>query len=166
MALQPAPIAAAILIAALSACASSSSEPRDGALSAEADSLGATQRIESCVDRLLSRANVLGASSTAVRRYGRNTYCARFERRNWIYDDGALSIKAHKWLQAGRTCVVGREGDKTRTVPCEEVGPRGLECALLHHVRRSEVRKYVERLQGEGDVECDDETPLHELGVP
>jgi hypothetical protein len=42
---------------------------------------------------------------------------------------------------------------------------RILDCALLHHVRRSEVRDYVERLQREGAVECDDGAPLDDLGV-
>jgi hypothetical protein len=40
-----------------------------------------------------------------------------------------------------------------------------LDCALLHHVRAGEVRDYLERLRLESAVQCDDGTPLDELGV-
>jgi hypothetical protein len=54
------------------------------------------------------------------------------------------------------------------TIPCEELdrGPKVLDCAILHHVRRSEVRKYVEDVERERDVRCDDGTAVGALGVP
>lgn len=127
-------------------------------------------RIESCVDRLLQRATTQDANEDDARRYARQTYCARFESHGWIYDDGVLSIGAQTWLEEGATCATGSEGQPTRTLPCEELdapGTRTLDCALLHHIRRSEVQEYVERLKRERPViECDDGTPVDDLGVP
>lgn len=157
-----------LLAAGLSACGSGSGEARDSAPSAEPDAAAA--RIESCVDRLLRRATTPEAYEDEARRYARDTYCARFEENGWIYDDGVLSIGAHAWLEEGGTCATGSEGQPIRTVPCEELDPPGTRrvvCALLHHVRRSEVQEYVERLQRKRSViECDDGTPVEELGVP
>lgn len=104
-----------------------------------------------------------------ARRYARDTYCDRFERKGWIYEDGALSLAANTWLEMGARCAAGSEGNPIRTVPCEEewrANTRRLDCGLLHHVRRSEVRKHIEQLQHESRVECDDGTPLGHLGVP
>jgi hypothetical protein len=118
---------------------------------------------------LLSRATAQDANDEGARRYARDVYCARFERRGWIYEDGALRIAAHIWLEEAATCAAGSEGEPTRTVPCEEerhISGWRLECAILHHVRRSEVTDYVAQLQREGAVECDDGTPLDKLGVP
>jgi hypothetical protein len=118
---------------------------------------------------LLERATAQDASDENARRYARDTYCARFETNGWIYEDGALSIAAHTWLEEAGTCATGSEGEPTKTVPCEQErrsGRQKLDCALLHTVRRSEVRDYVERLQREGSVECDDGTRLDNLGVP
>jgi hypothetical protein len=132
------------------------------------NSTAAEGRIERCADRLLRAATAQDASDEDARRYVREGYCARFEGRGWVYEDGALSIAAHIWLEDSATCAAGTEGEPTKTVPCEEErrsGRRTLECALLRHVRRSEVRKYVERLRREGGVECDDRTPLDDLGV-
>lgn len=149
-------VAVATFVAALAACGSGTST-------------SATGRIDSCVDRMLERATGADASGEAARRYTRDTYCARFEQDGWIYEDGALSIAAHAWLEEGASCATGAEGEPTRTVPCEEErrgGARVLDCALLHHVRDGEVGDYLERLRLEGAVECDDGTPLDELGVP
>jgi hypothetical protein len=109
-----------------------------------------------------------GASKQAARRYVKQTYCARFEQHGWIYDDGALSIAAQKWLDSGGRCATGSEGTATRTVPCEQVtrDDSTLDCALLHHVRRTEVIAYVAALGRKRVVRCDDGTPLKELGVP
>jgi hypothetical protein len=142
-----------LLAAALGACGSSSGEPR----------------VERCVDRLLGDADPRDARADAGRRYVRETYCERFGRNGWIYEDGALSIAAHTWLEEGGTCETGMAGEPARTVPCDEIrepGPERLECGLLRHVRRIEVRDYVERRRREGAVECDDGTPLDGLGVP
>jgi hypothetical protein len=35
---------------------------------------------------------------------------------------------------------------------------------MLRHVRRSEVRNYLAKLRD--DVECDDKTPVEQIGVP
>ena len=124
-------------------------------------------RVERCVDRLLSRAESVSHDDEAARDYTRRTYCERFEKNGWVYADGALSIAAHEWLVEGGMCAVGSEDEPTHTVPCEELEDRRrLDCAMLRHVRRSEVRQYVSELRSEGDVACDDGTPLSALGVP
>jgi hypothetical protein len=158
-----------LLAAALSACGSRGGEVLDGAASSKRSSAAATGRVERCVDRFLRQATAQGTSEEVARRYVRDTYCARFERKGWVYEDGALSIAAQTWLEEAATCATASDGMPTRTVPCEEERHAGgwrLECALLHHVRRSEVRDYVEQLRREDAVECDDGTPLHDLGVP
>jgi hypothetical protein len=109
------------------------------------------------------------ADKEAARRYARNTYCARFEHKGWVYEDGALSIAVQTWLEKGARCATGGEGVPARPVPCKPElrgGVRVLECALLHSVRRSEVRDYIDRLRTNGAVECNDGTALDELGVP
>ena len=113
---------------------------------------------------MVSRATVSNASKEEVRRYIETTYCGRFERNGWVYEDGALNIAVQKWLQESETCATASAGEPARTVPCQETGP--IECALLHHVRRSEVKAYIEELQRKGEVRCDDGTSVEELGVP
>jgi hypothetical protein len=130
---------------------------------------GATSRIDSCVLRLL-HAQTRAPLAREAARYVRKAYCEPFEEHGWIYVDGALSIAARTWLEAGARCATasGMAGEPTKTVPCEEVagpGPRMLECALLHHVRRVEVQRYIRRLERETPVRCDDGTPVHQLGV-
>jgi hypothetical protein len=152
-------LAMALVVALLTACGGNT----------EAGADPAAARVERCVDRLLEHATPAGASEETLRRYTRETYCARFERRGWVYEDGALSIAAQTWLEEGVTCATARAGEPAQTVPCEQERPPGareLECALLRHVRKSEVVAYLERLQREGEVACDDGTPLDELGVP
>jgi hypothetical protein len=149
----------ALLTASLSACGASGADPTQAAAA----------RVERCVDRLLERATHDGASEETLRRYARDTYCARFASHGWVYDDGALSIQAHRWLKQSGTCSTQAAGEPAQTVPCEQVRPPGqreLECALLRQVRRSEVEAYLGPLQREGVVKCDDGTPLDELGVP
>ncbi len=163
-------LAVLILCATVSACGSGSSGLRDETPSSARLSPAAASRIERCVDRLLrntTRQNA--ADKEAARRYARKTYCARFEEKGWVYEDGAVSIAAQAWLDQGATCVRGGEGEPTRTVPCEvdrSGGVQTLDCALLHIVRRSEVREYVDRLETNGAVKCDDGTALGKLGVP
>lgn len=127
-------------------------------------------RIDRCVDRLLQDTTTQGAADKeAARRYARNTYCARFEQNGWIYDDGAVSIAVQTWLENGGKCAIASEGQPATTVSCAAERGGGvliLDCALLHVVRRSEVRGYIERLQTTGPVKCDDGTALDELGVP
>lgn len=115
----------------------------------------------------------------AARRYVETTYCARFARRGWVYGDGSLSIDAHTWLEQGgrEVCAEAEEaseGEPTkpaRTIPCDELGAEGpgmiADCALLQHVRESEVREYLDQLRRRhGSVECEDGTPLDGLGAP
>jgi hypothetical protein len=124
-------------------------------------------RVERCVDRLVSRAESGPGDEESARAYVRTTYCERFERNGWVYEDGALSIAAQEWLDEAGTCAVGGEDEPTRTAPCEEVEDRRrFNCALLHHVRRSEVRGYVEARRREGPFTCDDGTRVEELGAP
>ena len=102
-----------------------------------------------------------------ARRYVEDTYCARFEKNGWIYDDGALSIAAQEWLDSSGTCAAQTTGEPSRTVPCEEV-MRGdpIDCALLHHVRKREIKAYLAEQRLQDRVRCDDGTPLDQLGVP
>ena len=148
-------LAMAFLAAALTACGSSGETGGDPAAT----------RVERCVDRLLERTATDGTSEEDLRRYARDTYCARFEEQGWVYDDGALRIAAQHWLEQGATCATETAGEPPETGPCEQVGSP-LDCALLRHVRRSEVAAYLEQLQRAGPVECDDGTPLDDLGVP
>jgi hypothetical protein len=98
-------------------------------------------------------------------------YCEPFERRGWVYENGTVSIDAYLHVaNAGEeTCSSAKVGEPSKTIPCEELTrgaePQVLNCAVLHLVPRSEVRKYVGGLQQRGDVACDDGTPLDELGA-
>ena len=63
------------------------------ALSAH-ESLAANSRVERCVDRLLQHARTQDAPDKAIaRRNVRRSYCARFEKEGWVYEDGALRIR-------------------------------------------------------------------------
>ena len=101
-----------------------------------------------------------------MRHYVSVTYCDRFARNGWVYADGALSIAAQRWLLRGGRCATATPGGTAKTVPCESLRSPGepIECAMLHHVRKSEVRTYVAGLPR--DTRCDDGTPLDALGVP
>jgi hypothetical protein len=162
-------LALLIFVATATACGSGTSERRGVTLTSPSPSPVAASRIKRCVDRLLQNATQNVADKGAARRYVRNTYCARFEEKGWIYDDGALRILAQFWLDKGGRCESGAEGEATKTVPCEgslNGGVRTLDCALVHVVRKSEVRMYIDRLRTSGPVECDDGTALDDLGVP
>lgn len=154
----------------LTACGSGSGERRDEGQSTIKRSPAAMSKIERCVDRLLQTATTRDANKDEARRYVRNTYCARFEKEGWIYEDGALSIAAQRWLDEGARCATAREGEPTRTVSCEEerraAGDPTLDCGLLRVVRRSEVNDYIERMRSNGVVECDDGSAFDELGIP
>jgi hypothetical protein len=138
------------------------------ALAAGCGSGSVNTRVERCVDRLLTGAASDPRSDEGVRDYARRTYCDRFERNGWIYDDGALTIEAQEWLDEGGTCEAGGEGEPMRAGSCEELRRTDpiIDCALLHHIRKSEVRTYLEELDRTVPVRCDDGTPLDELGVP
>jgi hypothetical protein len=154
--------ALALVAASSAGCGSSGGEASSADRSPAADA-----RIERCVDRLLSRATVADGDEQAARRYAEDTYCARFERNGWIYDDGALSIAAQEWLDSSGTCATQTTGKPSRTVPCEEVMQGDpIDCALLHHVRRSEIGAYLAEQRLQDRVRCDDGTPLDQLGVP
>lgn len=132
-------------------------------------STAVTSRVNRCADRLLSRSTPSGGSKHQARRYVIRTYCAPFDDKGWVYEDGALSIAAQNWLDKGGVCASGTAGEPTRTVPCEQTAAdktRTIDCALLHHVRRAQVVRYVARLERNADVQCDDGTPVAQLGVP
>ena len=161
-------LAVLILAATVSACGSGNGGRRAETATTASPSQAAASRIKRCVDRLLQHATT---QNVAARRYVQNTYCARFEEKGWVYEDGALSIAAQTWLENGYACTAeaGGDGALTGTVPCEpdrSGGVRILECALLHVVRKTEVSDYIDRLRTNGPVKCDDGTPLDELGVP
>jgi hypothetical protein len=159
-------LAVALVVFAVAACGSDSQTP-----STESSRVAA--RVEKCVDGFLRRLpsqNSADASAEELRRYVENTYCMRFARSGWVHDDGTLKIAAHTSLEVSEECIGGVTGGSTRTVPCSELetrdAPQIIDCALLHHVRRSEVQRYVGKLRREGAVECDDGTPLRQLGTP
>ena len=131
------------------------------------DVAGSSPRVDKCVERLVARADPAAEADDAeLRAYAERTYCNPFDQRGWIYADGALSIRAYEWHQAGASeeCMAG---EPAQTVPCEELGPETtIDCALLHHVRQSEVRSYLAKLQRAQPVGCDDGTPLADLGAP
>jgi hypothetical protein len=159
-------IALALVAAASAGCGSNGGEA-----SSAGRSFAGEARIEKCVDRLMSRATVADEHVQEARRYAEDTYCRRFERNGWIYQDGALSIAAQEWLDTSgtRTCATAKVGELARRVPCEQLPGRGeeaIECALLHHVRRTEIRAYLSEQRRRDRVRCDDGTPLDELGVP
>ena len=99
-----------------------------------------------------------------MRSYIQRTYCDRFARHGWVYEDGTLSIKAHLWVMNGYTCSEANSDQPAVTVPCKpSFDP--LECALLHYVRRAEAQAYIHQLTKTHHVTCDDGTPLDELGA-
>lgn len=158
----------AVLALALFGCGASDG----GGSTAERAADISVSRVDKCSDRLAARAKTDGLSDAEqdeIRRYVETTYCSRFVERGWVYDDGTLSIAAHKWMEAGREEECTRVTETgAETVPCEDIGEDPiLDCALLHHVRRSEVRDYIQNLRRRNrHVECDDGTPLEQLGAP
>jgi hypothetical protein len=164
-------IPAAVLALALAGCGATSGDAGDEG-SADERRPSAASAVESCTERLL--AQVPEAEKETARRYVEDTYCSRFAERGWVHEDGALRIEAHKWLEEGgeEECEAATQpGDPAETVPCEQLDTQGSktidDCGLLHHVRRSEVEDYLEELRRRhGDVECEDGTPLAELGAP
>jgi len=134
-------------------------------------SVPASERIERCTERFLERVDGQDASTDEVRRYVEVTYCSPFAERGWVYEDGTLSIAAHTWLIEGSSeeCSSAGADEPAQTVPCEELEPMAglqiIDCAILHQVQRSEVRGYIEHLQRKHQVECDDGTPVEELGA-
>ena len=124
-----------------------------------------TSSVERCTERVLDR---IGGGAE-VRRYVERTYCRPFARKGWVYADGTLSIKAHLYLLNGNACsaMTGAPGGQMTAIPCD---PRAallnpLECAILHYVRKDEVRAYIRKLERSQSVTCDDGTPLDKLGA-
>jgi hypothetical protein len=131
---------------------------------AQTDAKG-NSRVERCTERILDRIG----GGVEVRRYTERAYCGPFARKGWVYADGTLSINAHIYLLNGNACeeMTGTSGGLMTTIPCD---PRAalldpLECALLHYVRRNEVRVYLRKLERSQSVACDDGTPLDKLGA-
>jgi hypothetical protein len=135
------------------------------------DSTSRAAPVDRCTQRILSRAEVsrgVAEHRAEAERYVRTTYCARFAREGWVYEDGTLAIGAYKAVSSGGTCGTSRAGEPMRTVPCDQLnepGPNTLDCALLHFVRRAEVQAYLRRAASGGTVSCDDGTPLEDLGA-
>ena len=124
-------------------------------------------RIERCTQRILDRVD--GKSGAETRSYVESAYCGPFARKGWIYADGTLSIDAHLDLLNSGACAALRSnpGGSTTTIPCD---PRAamldpLDCALLHYVRKGEVKAYIRKLERSQSVSCDDGTPLDKLGA-
>jgi hypothetical protein len=164
-------IAATVFALVLAGCGGTNGDADDEARTTAEGQAPASSLVEKCTERFLER--VPEVERQEARRYVEVTYCTRFAERGWVYDDGALSIEAHEWLEASgeEECVLATEpGEPARTVPCEDFDERGKmirDCGLLHYVRRSEVRDYIAELRHRyGDVRCDDGTPLEELGTP
>jgi hypothetical protein len=79
-----------------------------------------------------------------------------FSRHLTVVDAKGCSVGTADGPRTSAACADVESGDRVRVI----------DCALLHYVRRSEVRGYVRRVEEDGPVECDDSTPLEELGVP
>ena len=127
-----------------------------------------SDRVERCVERFVERATAIGnaGDQPGLRAYARRAYCEPFDARGWVHDDGALTIEA--FTQSGQAeCATEQTGEPARTVPCESLEPADVrpvfDCGLLHLVRRDDVRAYVDRLPQR--PQCDDGTPVEELGV-
>lgn len=133
-------------------------------------------RSDRCVDRFMQRVEPGrddDEQRPVIERYVRVTYCDRFAREGWVYEDGTLSIDAQRWLVDGVACSAGDgetgDGETLRGEECQRLAAEGgdptIDCALLHHVRKGEVQAYLRDLQRRRPVECDDGTPLDELGA-
>jgi hypothetical protein len=163
-------LASALFVVALAGCGGTGGVRTEG-IATDQQPFAASERIERCTERLLERVKGEDASTEETRRYIEVTYCAPFVERGWVYEDGTLSIAAHTWLigASSEECASAGADEPAQTVPCEELEPTGglqvIDCSILHHVRRSEVRDYVEQLQRKHEVECDDGTPVEELGA-
>ncbi len=81
-------------------------------------------KAEKCTDLITRSAKPTPSLSQAqARRYVKKTYCDRFAREGWVYDDGALSIDAQEWLDHG-----GKEVCATQT-PSGPAATRSLRTA-------------------------------------
>jgi hypothetical protein len=123
-------------------------------------------RVQRCTQRVLDR--VGRESGAETRTYVESTYCAPFARKGWVYADGTLSIDAHLYLLTAGTCAeeTSQPGGSTTTIPCDPADMLDpLDCAILHYVRRNEVRAYIRKLERSQSVSCDDGTPLDKLGA-
>lgn len=134
-----------------------------GEKKAAQDDATVNSRVERCTERVLDR---IGGRAQ-IRRYIERTYCGPFARKGWVYADGTMSIKAHVYLLNGYACSSETltPGGQTTTIPCDPRPLHPLECALLHYVRRDEVRAYIRKLKRSQSVTCDDRTPLDKLGA-
>jgi hypothetical protein len=163
-------LASALFAFLLAGCGGTGGARTEGT-AADQQSVAAHARVERCTARFLERVEGADAGTDDTRRYVEVTYCAPFAERGWVYEDGTLSIAAHTWLieRSSGECASAGDDQPAQTVPCEQLEPTGgiqvIDCAILHQVRRSEVRDYVERIQRSHEVECDDGTPLEELGA-
>ena len=155
----------------LTSCGATSDDGRDTKTAPEARGSPASLS-DKCTERLI--AGVPEVEREQARHYVEATYCARFADRGWVYDDGALSIEAHMWLEnAGEEeCALATPpGEPAKTIPCERFDERGpyfiADCGLLKHVRASDVRTYLDELRRRyGTVQCEDGTPLNGLATP
>jgi hypothetical protein len=162
-------VAVAAFAAALAGCGSEEAERATPAPAASSVSVAVA--VERCTDRIVARATsdaFEAATENEIRAYAKRIYCAPFARRGWVYEDGTLSLAAYEHAYS-EECVEGRAGEPATTVPCDEresaAGLAIIDCGLLRYVRRAEVQAYVERLRRAHEVECDDGTPLAELGA-
>ena len=74
-----------------------------------------SSRSKQCTARLL--AGIKGNRGPIVQRYIQRTYCDRFARHGWVYEDGTLSIKAHLWVMNGYTCSEDSRAPADRRSP-------------------------------------------------
>jgi hypothetical protein len=140
------------LVALLAGCGSNGDEP----------DAGAGGGVEKCVARFVER--IQGMDRSEAEGYARRTYCEPLSKRGWVHEDGTLSID---FVRKGfaHECVAPRAGEPAQTIPCDETSDLVLDCGPLHLIRKAEVQEYLEERQRKGDVQCDDTTPLNELGA-
>jgi hypothetical protein len=146
-----------------------------GCGSGGADTKRVAEAAGKCTDRMfqevtLSRAPAYSpVPETQLRTYLAITYCGPFASKGWVHDDGSLRIDAQWWLVRGHrnACGAATPGGTPKVVPCGVFLGSEIDCALLHFVRRSEVRRYIAELPAQfRNIRCDDGTPPDELGVP
>ena len=79
-----------------------------------------------CTNRLVRTVKPYPAPVAQTRRYVAVMYCRPFARKGWLYDDGALSIKAQLWAVHGyrETCMTSVPGGGRKNDPLRPASQR------------------------------------------
>ena len=143
-------LSALALVALLAGCGSNGDEP----------SAGDGSPVEKCVERLAAR--LQDTKVADPKGFARRSYCEPLDKQGLVHEDGTLKIPV---VQSGASlCAAPQPGEPVQTIPCNDIPGPLLDCGLLDLVRRAEAQAYIKKREEEGDVRCDDGTPLDELG--